>query len=278
MTDQPSRLLRILADKRVEVARHQQQRPLAMLQAECSRSAPPRSLGRALRQPRQGRTALIAEVKKASPSRGVLREPFDHLAIAQIYLEHGASALSVLTDEPYFQGSLAYLQAIRAMQERTADDVSGADVPLLRKDFLIDPYQLYEARACGADAVLLIVAALDDAQLHDLLQLTHALHMEALVEVHDETEMERALAAGATILGINNRNLHTFETTLATTERLIAALPTMPERPLLVSESGIHTPDDVARVRHCGVQAILVGESLVRADDIGAKVRSLVAA
>jgi indole-3-glycerol phosphate synthase len=211
--------------------------------------------------------ALIAEVKKASPSRGVLLEHFDHLELAQTYREHGAAALSVLTDAHFFQGSLSYLHEIRTRPE-------GAP-PLLRKDFLLDPYQLYEARAAGADAVLLIVAALDDAMLRSLLDLAYTLGMAALVEVHTADELERALAAGARIVGVNNRDLHTFTTTLETTERLAAQLPGGSARPLLVSESGIFRAADVARLRDCGVDAVLVGEALVTAPDIGARVREL---
>src|SRR5262249_35215451 len=236
------------------------------------------------------------EVKKASPSKGVLIERFDPLALARTYAENGAAAISVLTDARFFQGSLKHLEGIRlslktrdtrhetrdARHETTvaglSSPVSGllspADRPLLRKDFIFDPYQVYEARAYGADALLLIVAALDDPALAALLALTHELGMQALVEVHDEAELERALAAGATIVGVNNRDLRTFATTLETTARVAARLPPDPH-PVLVSESGIATPADVAQVRAWGADAVLVGEGVVTAPDIAARVREL---
>jgi indole-3-glycerol phosphate synthase len=256
-------LTRILDHKRTEVERQQAKIPLTQLEAQIVRVPAPRDFAGALRQP--GRTTLIAEVKKASPSRGVLVEHFDPLALARTYAENGAAAISVLTDVRFFQGSLKYLEGIRAL------DLAP---PLLRKDFILDPYQVYEARAYCADALLLIVAALDDASLASLLELTHSLGMQALVEVHDTEELARALAIGATIIGVNNRNLHTFETTLATTEQVAAELPTSP-RPILVSESGIFTPDHIARVRACGADAILVGEAIVTAPDPAARVREL---
>jgi len=248
------------------------------------RTPPPRAFDAALRQP--GRVALIAEVKKASPSKGVLVENFDPLALARTYAENGAAAISVLTDVRFFQGSLQYLQGIRALGaagwaigEGAAPRIPQrpAPIPLLRKDFILDAYQVYEARAYGADALLLIVAALDDAALAELLALTQKLGMQALVEVHDEAELERALALGATLVGVNNRNLHTFATSLETTRRLAARLPTA-NRPLLISESGIATAADVARVREWGVDAVLVGEALVTATDVAARVRELAGA
>jgi indole-3-glycerol phosphate synthase len=265
-----SLLARILNHKHAEVATLREQVPLAHLAARVGMAPPPRSFAAALRK--QQATALIAEVKKASPSRGVLLESFDHMHLAQTYMAHGAAALSVLTDEHFFQGNLTYLQTIRNYQSE------AGPVPLLRKDFLLDPYQVYEARLNGADAVLLIVAALDGSLLRELLELTHTLGMDALVEVHTEEEMRRALDIGARIVGINNRDLHTFTTNLATTEWLASLLPGGAARPVLVSESGIHTPEDVARLRACGVDAILVGEALVTAPDIGARVRELAGA
>lgn len=259
-----SLLEQILAHKRVEVDRQQKKIPQAHLAAALATAPPVRDFAAALHQP--GQVTLIAEVKKASPSRGVLRDPFDHLALAQTYSSNGAAALSVLTDVRYFQGSLKYMQGIRQLD---------LPAPVLRKDFILDPYQVYEARAYGADALLLIVAALDDATLHSLLHLTHELGMQALVEVHTANELERALTAGATIVGVNNRDLHTFTTTLATTETLATMLPTDDTRPVLVSESGIFTPADVQRLQQCGVQAVLVGEALVTADDTAAHVRTL---
>lgn len=258
-------LTRILAHKQIEVARQQAKVPLAQLHARLAAAPAVRDFAAALHHP--GRVALIAEVKKASPSRGVLLEAFNHLELAQTYSQNGASAISVLTDTRFFQGSLKFLEGIRQLPITT---------PVLRKDFLLDPYQLYEARAYGADAVLLIVAALDDATLQQLLRLTHTLGMHALVEVHTRTEFERAIAAGATVIGVNNRDLHTFETDLDITEQIAARLHRdANHRPLLVSESGIFTAADVLRLQQCGVDAVLVGEALVTAPDIGAKVREL---
>lgn len=270
MEQKHSLLDRILAHKHDEVASSKTQVSLDALRERVDQAPPVRSFAAALRQ--EGRTALIAEVKKASPSRGVLLEHFDPVHLAQIYMANGAAALSVLTDETFFQGHLAFLEAIRAAQSE------AQAVPLLRKDFLVDPYQVYEARAHGADAVLLIAAALDDATLSTLLETTHALGMHALVEVHTEAEMHRVSGAGAQIIGVNNRDLHTFTTSLETTERLAALCPTGAGRPVLVSESGIFTPDDVVRLRGCGVDAILVGEALVTAPNIGARVRELAGA
>lgn len=257
-------LTKILDHKRDEVARRAASLPLAELRSRIAEAPPIRPFDAALC--RADRVTLIAEVKKASPSKGVLIENFDPLALAAIYAANGAAAISVLTDERFFQGSLDYLLGIRRADFQPP--------PLLRKDFIIDPYQIFEARAYGADALLLIVAALSDAQLRELYILTHELGMQALVEVHDEAELERALAADVSIIGVNNRDLHTFVTTLETTERIAARLPET-HRPVLVSESGIFTPADVARVRACGADAVLIGEGLVKAADIGARVREL---
>lgn len=257
-------LTRILAHKAEEVARQRAKVPMAALAERAARAPAPRDFAAALRRPPA--TALIAEVKKASPSRGVLIDPFDHLALAATYSAAGAAALSVLTDVRFFQGSLKYLEAIRQLPEAP---------PLLRKDFIIDPYQVYEARAYGADALLLIVGAIEDAALAELRDLAAGLGMAALVEVHTEAELERALAAGATLVGVNNRDLHSFQTSLATTERLARLLPSGPGRPVLVSESGIFTPEHVALVRSYGADAVLVGEALVTAPDIGARARAL---
>ena len=206
--------------------------------------------------------ALIAEVKKASPSAGIIRADFDPVKIAGEYEGAGAVALSVLTDKKFFQGELDYLRQIRATVR----------LPLLRKDFIIDERQIHEAVAAGADAVLLIAAILDDAQLSAFRQLTNQLKLAALVEVHDDRELTRALAAGAEIIGINNRNLKTFQVDLATTEKLVAQIPS---GKTIVAESGIHTQADVARVAAAGVHAILVGESLMRSNSIVGKVREL---
>jgi indole-3-glycerol phosphate synthase len=268
---------RILEHKRAEVARQQAKIPLPQLEIRAAAAPPPRDFAAALRKP--GRTALIAEVKKASPSKGLLIEHFDPLELARIYTQNGASAISVLTDVRFFQGSLKHLEGIRSQQSASAalatSDLRLATAPpLLRKDFIFEPYQVYEARAYGADALLLIVAALDDRALAALLALTHELGMQALVEVHDEAELDHALAAGARIVGVNNRDLRTFVTTLETTERVAARLPAT-DRPLLISESGIATAADVARVRALGADAVLVGEALVTAADIAARVHEL---
>jgi indole-3-glycerol phosphate synthase len=271
--DTGSFLDRILEHKRAEVARQKLKIPLAQLEARLADALPPRDFAAALRQP--GHTALIAEVKKASPSRGVLIEHFDPLALAHTYATNGAVAISVLTDARFFQGSLKYLEGIRGMGDgNDSPSPIPHPPPLLRKDFIFDPYQIYEARVYGADALLLIVAALNDLALAELLALTDQLGMQALVEVHDEAELERALAAGATVIGVNNRDLRTFVTTLETTARIAACLPAA-DRPTLVSESGIATPADVGRVRDWGADAILVGEALVTAPDIAARVREL---
>jgi indole-3-glycerol phosphate synthase len=282
VSDASTFLTKILDHKRTEVERQALKVPLEQLRATSAAARPPRAFDAALRRP--GHVALIAEVKKASPSKGVLIENFDPLALARIYAENGAAAISVLTDVRFFQGSLKYLQGIRerlGSGEWGLGDVSDlpiptphSPVPILRKDFILDPYQVYEARAYGADALLLIVAALDDATLAELQALTRALGMQALVEVHDEAELDRALALGATLIGVNNRDLHTFVTTLETTRRLAARLPSA-DRPLLISESGIATAADVALVREWGVDAVLVGEALVTAPDVAGRVREL---
>jgi indole-3-glycerol phosphate synthase len=223
----------------------------------------------ALRQPRHGDIALIAEVKKASPSAGVICQNFDPVRIAKEYEAAGASCLSVLTDEKFFQGSLDHLRQIR----------EAVKIPLLRKDFIIDERQLLEAIEWGADAILLIAAILTDEQLAKFHSLAMEAGLAALVEVHDEAELNRATKMGANLIGVNNRDLKTFKVDLVTTERLAAKLfPAPATRPasLLVAESGIHTRADVERLRKCGAGAILVGESLMRGGDIGAKVRELI--
>ncbi len=265
---EPTILDRILSHKRIEVQRQQAKIPLAAIQERARRAPPVRDFVAALR--RAPATALIAEVKKASPSRGILLANFDHLALARTYVAHGAAAISVLTDQRFFQGSLTYLSGIRALPE-----IEQSGTPLLRKDFIIDPYQVYEARAYGADAILLIVAALDDASLADLFALTGELGMHALIEVHTPEELRRALRLRPALIGVNNRDLHRFVTDRATTRVIAADMPISAERPLLVSESGIFTPDHVREVRGYGADAILVGEALVTAPDIGAQTRLL---
>lgn len=223
----------------------------------------------ALRSPRRGQVALIAEVKKASPSAGLIRQNFDPVQIAREYEEAGATCLSVLTDEKFFQGSLEYLRQIRA----------AVRLPLLRKDFVIDERQILEAAQWGADAILLIVAILDDNQLRHLHDLAVSAGLTVLVEVHDEAELDRALAIAAPLIGVNNRNLKNFTVDLGTTERLARRLADVGSQyktpPLLVAESGIHTQADVARLAQCGAGAILVGESLMRHADLGTKVAEL---
>lgn len=254
-------LARILEHKRAEVAEAQARIPFSLLEAQVQRAPAVRSFAQALRRA-DGRVAVIAEVKKASPSKGVIREDFDPVQIAGEYAHNGASAISVLTDVQYFQGHLDYLRAIR----------QRVSVPVLRKDFIINRYQVLEARVAEADALLLIVSALGDDELCDLLAYTRELGMEALVEVHTEGELQRALQAGATIIGINNRDLSTFRTTLEVTERLA---PLLPSGCLCVSESGVENAEDVRRVTRAGAHAVLVGESLMRAEDIGTKLREL---
>lgn len=227
-----------------------------------------RDFAAALRCPRRGSVALIAEVKKASPSAGLICPDFDPVRIARHYQQAGATCLSVLTDEKFFQGSLQYLRDIR----------QAIDLPLLRKDFLIDARQIRESVEWGADAILLIAAILTDQQLSEFHQLATGAGLAALVEVHDEAELDRALAAGAMLVGVNNRDLRNFKVDLATTERLAARLSrnARGDSPLLVAESGIHTGGDVERLVRCGARAILVGESLMRQADLGRKVRELV--
>jgi indole-3-glycerol phosphate synthase len=255
----------ILADivrhKRQEVASLKLGQPRAALEEMCKDVAPALDVERAL-TPVSGGVRLIAEVKKASPSRGVLAADLDPVALASTYAGHGADAISVLTDAKYFQGSLDVLRRVRAT----------VDVPLLRKDFTIDEYQLWEARAAGADAVLLIVAILEPSLLRDLAAAAKGLGMAALVECHTEAELDVALAAGSRLIGINNRDLGTFETRIDTT---LSLLPRIPPGPVVVSESGFFTGADVRRVVAAGAHAVLVGEGLVRASDVAAKVREL---
>jgi indole-3-glycerol phosphate synthase len=224
----------------------------------------------ALRHPKQGNIALIAEVKKASPSAGVIRPDFDPIAIARTYESAGATCLSVLTDQKFFQGSLEYLREIR----------QAVKLPLLRKDFIIDERQILEAAEAGADAILLIVAILNDRQLSHFHSLAMEAGLAALVEVHDEAEFDRAMAAEVSLIGVNNRDLKTFKVDLATTERIAMriekSLSGGRQKPMLVAESGIHSRADIERLLKTGVGAVLVGESLMREADIGAKVRELI--
>ncbi|MDX2079121.1 MAG: indole-3-glycerol phosphate synthase TrpC [bacterium] len=249
---------KILAQKVDEVATRQAKMPLKKVQNLARVACVPRHFDQALRVGEY--VTLIAEVKKASPSKGVLIENFDPATIGKTYADNGASAISVLTDTPFFMGDLAYLNAVRGTVR----------VPVLRKDFIIDPYQVYETRAEETDALLLIVAALDDAQLADLHALTTEMGMSALVEVHDEAEVERALKVGATIIGVNNRDLKSFDVDLNTTERLAKLLP---KEVILVAESGISSPADVMRMGQVGAHAVLVGESLVKSGDMAEAVK-----
>lgn len=256
-------LKRIVAVKHEEIAEARRLRDAASMRREALAQPPARDFVGALRAKLgAGQPAVIAEIKKASPSKGVIREHFVPAEIAASYARHGAACLSVLTDRQFFQGGPEYLQQARA----------ACSLPALRKDFMVDAYQVDEARAWGADCILLIAACLDDAQMADLEAQALALGMAVLVEVHDGDELERALRLKTPLLGINNRNLRTFEVTLDTTLGLLARVPT--ER-LLVTESGILGPADVQRMRAAGVQAFLVGEAFMRADEPGAALADL---
>jgi indole-3-glycerol phosphate synthase len=254
-------LEKILAYKREEVAARKKVRPQAELDGAIRKQRPPRGFAQRLKEQNQ-RFALIAEVKKASPSKGLIRADFDPAELARAYAEGGATCLSVLTDAASFQGDEDYLVAAR----------NACALPVLRKDFLIDEWQVGESRAIGADAILIIMAAVDDALESDLNDASNAFGMDALVEVHDERELDRALRLGFKLIGVNNRSLATFETNLAVTERLAALAP---GDALLVSESGISTHDDIVRLQAAGARAFLVGGSLMRQDDVAAATKAL---
>lgn len=255
-------LAEICAVKREEVARRKSAKRLSALEADAADRDPPRGFLDALKTKAGTGYALIAEIKKASPSKGLIRADFDPPAHAQAYAAGGAACLSVLTDEPYFQGSGDYLVAAR----------KACGLPVLRKDFMVDPWQVVEARALGADAILIIVAALDDGPMAEIEAAAFDHGMDVLVEVHNESELERALALQSPLLGINNRDLKTFTTDLATTERLAARVP---DTHFLVSESGIATKADCDRLAEGGVRAFLVGESLMRQADVESATRML---
>jgi indole-3-glycerol phosphate synthase len=258
-------LNKIVAVKHVEVAAARAQRDLASLRREAEALGGQRDFVGALRsQIAAGHAGVIAEVKKASPSKGVMRDPFVPAEIAASYAQHGAACLSVLTDEQFFQGSEAYLRQARA----------ACELPVLRKDFMVDAYQVFDARAMGADCILLIAASLDDAQMADLEAQAHALGMAVLVEVHDGAELDRALRLKTPLVGINNRNLRTFDVTLDTTLGLLSRVPS--DR-LLVTESGILGAADVQRMREANVHAFLVGEAFMRAPDPGVALAQLFA-
>jgi indole-3-glycerol phosphate synthase len=256
-------LKKIVAVKHEEIAEGLRKKSLAAMRADAESRVLTRDFEAALRAKiAAGEAAVIAEIKKASPSKGVLREDFIPADIAQSYAEHGAACLSVLTDKQFFQGSVDYLKQARA----------SCQLPVLRKDFMVDPYQVYEARAMGADCILLIAACLDDAQMADLEAVARGLGMAVLVEVHDEPELHRALKLKTALLGINNRNLRTFEVSLDTT---LGMLPTVPADKLLITESGILSRADVERMRAAQVHAFLVGEAFMRAPDPGAALADL---
>ncbi len=260
-----NKLVEICEIKRSEVAERKQKHSLDSLDVQAMNQTPPRGFRSALERAQQNGFGLIAEIKKASPSKGLIREDFHPAHHARDYADGGAACLSVLTDAPYFQGHEDYLVEARA----------ACDLPALRKDFMVDPWQVAEARALGADAILIIVAALDDSEMREIEAAARERKMDVLVEVHDEREMERALALQSRLIGVNNRDLRTFTTDLATTERLAALAP---EDALLVGESGISTHADCQRLSRSGVRSFLVGESLMRQADLATATRALLQA
>ena len=263
MTDKADILQKILDRKAEEVANRQQRTPVELLKEITQSVENPRGFAAALQSKAQAKKpAIIAEIKKASPSKGVIREDFKPLEIAQGYAMNGATCLSVLTDKDFFQGSEAYMQKAREC----------CPLPVLRKDFMIDPYQIYESRALGADCILLIVAALNDKQMHALADISAELGMDVLVETHNADELTRALTLDTPLIGINNRNLKTFETSLQTTLDLKQRIP---DDRLVITESGIHTEDDIQQMLDNDVYTFLVGEAFMRADYPGQKMREL---
>ncbi|MCF6282054.1 MAG: indole-3-glycerol phosphate synthase TrpC [Candidatus Polarisedimenticolaceae bacterium] len=263
MSNRPDILKKIIRRKAEEVTARAEAKPLREVAASLESADKPRDFIEAIeRKIEQGQAAVISEIKKASPSKGVIRDPFYPAEIAKSYQQGGAACLSVLTDIDFFQGSDAYLIEAR----------NACTLPVIRKDFIIDPYQVYEARAMGADCILLIAACLGDAQLRELTDLAYHLELDVLTEVHDAEELDRALEVGGKMIGINNRNLRTFEVNLQTTIDLLEEIP--PDR-IVVTESGIHSTEDVALMRLSNVNAFLVGEAFMRADDPGKKLAEL---
>jgi indole-3-glycerol phosphate synthase len=263
MTDTPDILKKIIRRKQEEVAERQRTTSLAEQEQYAAQADPARGFVAAIeKRLAESQSAVIAEIKKASPSKGVMRDPFVPAEIARSYEQGGATCLSVLTDVDFFQGSDEYLQQARG----------ACSLPVLRKDFMIDPYQVYEARAIGADCILLIVAALNDDVMQELSNVAQRIGMDVLVEVHDADELERALSLNTRLIGINNRDLRNFETHLETTLELLESIP---EDRIVVTESGIHTPVDVKRMRDSGVHTFLVGEAFMVADEPGEKLRDL---
>lgn len=251
----------IIENKKVEIESSKNVFPLEQVKAELVNALPSRNFFQAIKP--NGQLKIISEVKHASPSKGIFRDDFDPVEIAKSYSRGGAAAISVLTDDKYFKGSLSYLKNIRR----------NVDTPLLRKDFIVDPYQVYEARYYGADALLLIVAALDQPTLSNLLDLTHSLDMNAIVEVHDEEELTRALDAGARIIGINNRDLRTFNVDLNVSVKLSRKIP---EGKIVIAESGIGSIEDIDNLRAQGVHVFLIGETFMKAPDPGKKLKELI--